>query len=308
VSTEPVLPKTGVRRLFAASPLTRVVGLWVLLIVLFLAIRLVLSNGSPHASTPAPEPADSGDFWTDSLVRLVPMVAVMGVLVGFIFWNVRRVRTYNVATASAQIALGEGDYAKAAAEYQQLARRYAFPRSLARMAKFNLAIAQMHAGELDVAIVGFVGVEAHARAVPGLAPLVADQLALAYALRGDFDAAHRWRAESENRGKGMGNQAMFAGLLAFADAILDVREGRCEALLRWLGERWHQLDGNVTARTMRPLRVLRAFALARSDGVRGAMAVDEALSPLRPARPGEFALLGAKWPEMQVFLATYGLD
>jgi hypothetical protein len=307
VGSVPVLPKTGVRRLFPLSPVARAVALWVLLVAFFLAIWQFFTPAS-SGSAPPPTPAVSSDFWTETVGRLVPMLAFVGLFAGFLFWNARRVRAYNAATASAQTALGEGDYATAAAGYRQLAKRYAYPRSLATMANFNLAIAQMHAGELDAAIDGFVRVEPRARVIRGMGPLVAYQLALAYALRGDFEAAHRWREESEQRGKGIPNQALLTGLFAFIDAVLDVREGRCDALLQWLGERWHQLDGNLTARTTRPLRVLRAFALARSEGVRGAAAVDEALSLLRPVRPGEFALLGAKWPEMHVFLKTYGLD
>jgi hypothetical protein len=96
-----------------------------------------------------------------------------------------------------------------------------------------------------------------------------------------------------------------AGLLAYVDAILDVREGNHEPLIRWLDERWRELDGNLTARTTRPLRVLRAFALERSGAAQGT--VDEALAYVCPARQGEFAMLGAQWSEMRAFLEAHGL-
>ena len=55
--------------------------------------------------------------------------------------------------------------------------------------------------------------------------------------------------------------------------------------------------------TLRPLRVIRAFAIA-STGPRNAGMADASLALSRPAYPGEYDFLGKAWPEMQTFLAS----
>jgi hypothetical protein len=236
------------------------------------------------------------------------MLATVGLLGGVLFWTYRRMVAFNSAIASAQRALGEGDYAKAVAEYEAITRRYRWPSLLRSLGNFNLAVAQMHRGDLAGALERLADVERRAPlAIAGLRANFACQLALGYALRGELEAARRWRAESEARRKSAGDQAGLAGLQAFVDAVIDTREGRWEAFLRWIDERWRELDGTLTARSTRPLRVLRAFAIARAGGVRDAGVVDAALGAIQPVRRGEFEMLGVQWPEMHSFLETHGL-
>jgi hypothetical protein len=308
VGDAPFLPKTGFRRFFPLTPVKRSLVLWVLLIVLFLAIWQVITPGTSGSMPPVTRPSDSSEFWRDSLVSLLPALGVAGLFVGIFFFSIRRMWAFNAASASAQKALGEGDYARAVAEYEAIEKRYRWPSSLRSIGNFNLAVALMHRGDLANALERFAEVERKAPwSIAGLRASLAGQLALGYALRGELDAARRWRTESEARKQHAGDQVGLAGLQAFADAVIDTREGKCEAFLRWIDERWRELEGTLTARTTRPLRVLRAFAMARSGGVRDAGVVDAALGAIRPARRGEFEMLGTQWPEMHSFLETHGL-
>jgi hypothetical protein len=298
----PFLPSGRSRRFFG-PPGRRVLFLWVALVLMFLVIWQVLqpSNGG---TVPAPPPQQDDDFWTATLLRSGPLAAAFALTVGFVFWASRRTRGFNAANAQGLRALAEGEPARAAEAFELVAKQYRWPASLRRIASFNLAIAQLHQGRLSEAIDRFAAVDREANwTFLGLRTSLACHVALAYALRGEIDSARTWRAEADKQLKHATDQAGMTGLLAYVDAVIDVREGRHESFVRWLDERWRQLEGSLTARTTRPLRVLRAYALAHGE-VRDAAAADKALEALRPARPGEFAMLEASWPEMKAFLST----
>ena len=65
-------------------------------------------------------------------------------------------------------------------------------------------------------------------------------------------------------------------------------------------------EGMLTGETLRPMRVLRAFALASSDP-RNAGKAEIDVAAARPQYPDEYRFLGVAWPEMAVFLASHGL-
>jgi hypothetical protein len=168
----------------------------------------------------------------------------------------------------------------------------------------------LHEGKLDEALQCVAEAEdSFGRNALGGAATLACYAALAYALRGEADLAQRWREAAEERKKNAPDPATVSGLLAFVDAVLDVRVGRYESFSKWVDERWQKLEGALTARTMRPLRLLRAYAVAQgSTGPRNAGAVELIVAPLQPARPGEFAMFEASWPEIHGFLRTMGLS
>ena len=83
------------------------------------------------------------------------------------------------------------------------------------------------------------------------------------------------------------------------------RTGRPEDAAKLLDEGWAGYEASVTGDVLRPLRVVRAFAHA--SGPRAGGVAEAALPTLRPAYPGEYAFLGARWPEMAAFLASHEL-
>ena len=62
----------------------------------------------------------------------------------------------------------------------------------------------------------------------------------------------------------------------------------------------------MSAKDLRPIRVLRAFAIA-AGGVREAGSASAIIAGMRPTYPHELAFLGAAWPEMAAFLASHEL-
>jgi hypothetical protein len=134
----------------------------------------------------------------------------------------------------------------------------------------------------------------------------AADLAFAYALMGKIEDAETWFATASERGKARTQQPTFPAMKTFARATIDCRAGRHADAARLLAESWPECESLFTGETLRPLRVVRAFAQA-TGGVRDAGMVGATLGELRPLYPGEFDFLGSAWPEMQTFLVTHTL-
>jgi len=159
-------------------------------------------------------------------------------------------------------------------------------------------------GKLGEAIAGFAKVEKKTSGFSGanLRPGNASYLAVTYALRGDLDVARTWLAEAEKRNANAPFKTVVTGIVAFAQAIVELREGRDAEVLGWLDQRWRGLEGSLTGTVLRPFTVLRAFAAARAGGEREIGSAQRILQGLAPIRSGEFAMLEVEWAEMQRFL------
>lgn len=95
-------------------------------------------------------------------------------------------------------------------------------------------------------------------------------------------------------------------MTTFSRAALHCRAGRFDDAVRLLDERWASCEGALTGGTLRPLRVLRGFAIASSNP-RNAGLAEVALATSRPSFPGEYDFLGVEWPELAAFLAAHDL-
>jgi hypothetical protein len=296
MNDRPILPASRARALFRGS-VGAVFGLWLLLIVMFVAIYLLLRPGGDD--TPPPANASGAHTWSEPvLVTFAPMVWV--VLVVFFVAVTKR---FNTANSAGLQALAEGDFARAESEFGALVKRFRWLGTLGGVARFNLGLARLFVGKLDDAIERFGAIETRASiATMNLRPSTACHLAIAYALRGQLDVARTWLAEAEKRVEKSPQRSALTGLVAFGQAIIEIREGRDQEVLRWLEPRWRGLEGGLTGGTMRSFTVLRAFATARAGGEREVGAAERILHALDPIRPGEFAMLEAGWPEMQRFL------
>jgi hypothetical protein len=217
-------------------------------------------------------------------------------------------RAFNAANAAALEFLAAADYAGAVERFEALFREFRRPANLHAVAGFNLGIALLRRGDLDRALAQFDSMDRHTvTRSSGLQPAIAAQLAVVHALRGDLETSERWIAECEVRKKGFVDTRALDGHLALVRSVVGVRRGRYEEVARNLEARWRELESVLTGESLRPLRVLRAFAVAQASGPRGAGAAEALLASLRPSRPREFAELGAAWPEMSAFLETNGL-
>jgi hypothetical protein len=179
---------------------------------------------------------------------------------------------------------------------------------ISALARHNLAWTRMRQGELQHAIEILIDNESrYARALQamGMYPTSSTDLALDHALLGDVTEAEKWLAESERRREYL-STPNFPAMKIFARAVLDCRCGRTEDAARLLEEHWVECEGTLTGETLRPLRVIRAFAIAAA-GPRNAGPAEVLLAASRPAYPDEYTFLGKAWPEMANFLTSHRL-
>jgi hypothetical protein len=277
----------------------KTVVLWILLILMFIAFYQLFAMGPPSGREPIFKP------WHGGAGALIASVVA---LVAWLGWLNRRTRAFNVENEEAMRALGRGERERAVQIFDRLVTRYKRPRSVQMVARYNLGWGLLQRGELARAAEVFASVD-RARSlvfvsnVHYVSPL---HLATTYALLGQLDAAARWIAEGEKRVRaGGGSVRAVAGPLELARAIVACRRGAPGEAAVALETSWRELESALTGELLRPLRLLRAFAVAQSESARGSGAADVLLTPLRGALPDEFAWLATGWPELRAFLATH---
>jgi len=256
--------------------------------------------------------------WTSAaLCAIAPVVSfwlaivgAVGLVVAFLAFTIQisRVhRRYADEHQAGVAALSRGDLGTARAIFAQSATR---PATLVTGAHslHNFAWTLLRQGDLRGAIDTFLFNERRnskrLRAY-ALLPSSAVNLALAYALLGDFARAKHWLAVLEQRKTERAAPSVPA-MTVYARAVLALRRGTPTVAARLLDEHWAECEATLTGDVFRPLRVIRAFAQSAS-GPREAGIAAMTLAAARPAHPGEYAFLGADWPEMAVFLDAHGL-
>src|SRR5262249_22927212 len=131
-------------------------------------------------------------------------------------------------------------------------------------------------------------------------------LALDHALSGDLAAAENWVAAAEERTDELSTPST-AAMTAFAHAVLACRSGRAAEAARMLDDHWPDYEARLTGEMLRPLRIVRAFAIATADP-RSIGRAETVIAAARPVYRGEYAFLGTAWPEMANFLASHELS
>ena len=234
---------------------------------------------------------------SDSIIRLIGMAAVGLLSFGYV-WQLRR---FNTQTRQALLASGRGDHEGAARIFERWIPRA--PGGVSVTARHNLAWMRMRRGRPQLAIDLLARNEAHPwmLRIYGLHGTAALDLALCHALIGQPAAAQAWLAAAERR---RSTQLTHAASRAFAAAVLDCRRDRHAEVARDLEDRWVEHEAVAAGDVMRPLRIVRAFAVA-SAGPREAGQAAALL--VKPAYPGEFDFLAVEWPEMASFLAAHDL-
>jgi hypothetical protein len=99
-------------------------------------------------------------------------------------------------------------------------------------------------------------------------------------------AAEQWMTKTEQRSHLM-SQASLAAMKLFVRAIVDCRAGRADDAVLYLDERWAAHEAMLSGDTLRPLRIVRAFAIA-ACGPRNSGVADTLVSLSRPTYPGEY--------------------
>ena len=239
----------------------------------------------------------------DPLMVVASATAVVG-------WSlVRRRRMYRLLRDNDDgLALIAGGEVEAAASlFDGLCARSRRMPALHSLLVHNRAVAHLEAGQPDRAYALLCAV-AHAGWVGPRGALsvyhcgLLGRLAMAQALRGEVEEAERWRS----RAHAASSEAK-RGALLLTDCLVEARAQQWERLIELVEQRWAQAENLNTARTMRAVRMLEAFALehAQADLYRAESRETDrtrALAAAKSGPAGQFDHLATQWPELRGFL------
>jgi tetratricopeptide (TPR) repeat protein len=288
---EPKLPKP---KRWLTQP-QKVLLLWISLILMFFAIYQFLSPPAPHHR--AAQALSPHSWLFDYCGQILGMVVVLSAMIWGV-WVARGNARFNLESAEGIALLEKGAAAQAAALFEGLIARHPHNGDAAR---FNAGTARLRAGQLDRAIELLTLVADEKKKASNAQTQAWAELAAAYALAGKPDEATAWLAKVEARP----NVNTFA--LVWPRALVAARRGELVELARTLETRWRQLENTLTGNVLRRLLLLRAFAVATSEGPRGTATAEPLLARLRPTTPDEFAWLTGSWPELAAFVAANNL-
>jgi hypothetical protein len=229
------------------------------------------------------------------------IAATFALLFGKLVYDFRRFNEKNSHWV-AQLNLGEVDAAHDA--FDDLAQKYRGHDRLHTMSVFNIAATEVRKGNLERAIQLYGTVE-RSRSFRSSSPQVFQMLpfVMGYALvlQGELDAAEQWLEEGEKRRK-YEHLKMGEGIRAH----LMARRHRYREAVEFLNANWRAIEGSTQADQMRPIRLLKALCLQRTEPESEEIPV--LLAGAKPFRPGEYDYLGTRWPEFQSFLGEKGFS
>jgi tetratricopeptide (TPR) repeat protein len=232
--------------------------------------------------------------------RTLAIVAIVSL--PFLLTTIRQriINRYDVHCRASLALLHQGHAARAEKDFALLEQRFRWPGFLSRLSGYNRALSLFRLGRLDDAIATLASADRRGGA-PGIQGAIAGTLSYLYALRGDVELAEDWLREAQRRDRGLivpGHAYLLPQL------AIELRTGAASAILGQLADRWAELESTMKGESLRPLRVLRAFGVARAGGVRESGAAAPLLAALKPVRPDELAYLGVAWPELDQFIRT----
>lgn len=307
----PFLPEPETATAPPKKSAKRILLLWVMLIVMFLAIWQFLTPAertAPGVHEAVAPVAETSLFWSSTWMAFAPFGFVALVL--FLFLRAYRQNLrFNIAQEPGRMALAHRRFHEAVELFRKTVPQFAKQPAYRASAVLNIAESQLKAGSLEDALASCAEIERSRTLVfnSNIRARIATLTAFVFALKGDLPAAERWAADARNRiAKNHEYRIGHAGELCLAEATIACRRGDHAEAVKLLDTRWLELRYAITADAMRIVEVVRAFAEAQG-GVRASNAAGERLVRIEPVVKGELAFLGVGWPEMQTFLGAHGL-
>ncbi|MBI5363966.1 MAG: hypothetical protein HZA53_12355 [Planctomycetes bacterium] len=239
----------------------------------------------------------------------VPILLAIG-FGGWIAWTVRRARRFGAENDAALAMLHAGETEAARERFEALVKRWRRPRNWNHLALFNLAWTELIAGEFALAREHIAQIEAERdpRATGGIVAMLPSRLAYVHALLGELDDARAWLDASRERAAAeTTNRGVIEAWELATEAVVACRANDAPRAKSLLAERWLQLDKSLTGDALRPLRLVRAFAVHAASNGAEESTVEALLQPVREHPRSEAQHLGAHWPAMRAFLAERGL-
>ncbi len=244
---------------------------------------------------------------TVAQAAIVSAILVVVWFVGYLALASFGTRRFNAVSMTAIGMLSRGEIDKAAETWSPWTRGLTVPAVIRAAALHNVAWTILRRGQLREALEKFAANERAnlkwLRAIHMHGVSAMDR-GLCSALLGDLDAARHALAEGAMRSD-RPHQSLPV-MQSFVESVIACRDGRAANAARALAERWSEYENLATGDVVRPLRVVRAFAIA-AEGPRSAGQVETLVAMVRPSYPTEYEFLAVGWPEMAAFLASHGL-
>ncbi|MGH1343249.1 MAG: hypothetical protein ACRBN8_16945 [Nannocystales bacterium] len=242
-------------------------------------------------------------------------VAMWATLIGVFGYSIARRRSAaNIARLNTDglAMLMAGELVPAAEAFELLCEESRASPSLHSLTVCNRAAVFLEAGEPERAA-GLLSAALHAGwigtqgALSAYYPLVAGRLAMAEALSGRLDQAQAWRARAH-----AGTSAAKHGMHLLTDVVVEARAGNDETVVSLVAEGWDRAENLHSARQLRQVRLLEAFALERLAAVeyRGVSRETDAIRAVEAARtstPGQFVGLTRPWDALAGFAERHSL-
>ncbi len=237
-------------------------------------------------------------------------------LAGLVGWSIaRRWRMYRFLRANDDgvAMLVSGEFAAAAEVFDKLCMGSTTMPALHSIFVYNRAVTHLESGELDRAVALLCAVLhggwiTSKGALAVYYPNVLSRLAIAEALRGRLEQAQAWRERAHTA-----TSAPKQGALLLLDIVVEARSGHYKRVVELIEDGWGRAENHLTARQLRTLRLLQAFALERQGGAADYRAVSRetdllrALEGARAGRAGEFGAMLAHWPELEDFARRHDI-
>lgn len=288
----------------AHSP-KRTLALWVALIVMFIGIYTFFSE-TPRGSGP-PLPRCEPDY-TTMVTAVGSLLFVFGGLIAWFVSQFKKTNQFNREQEEASVALVDGQWQVAAAQFGALMEKYrghggrlvaAYQRAWAKLRDHDLEGALTDAIESDKSA-GLFTKPMRTRGAVLIGHL--------YALRGDSDTATRWLDDARLRIAGLtGDRLYSAALLSVADATLLCRQEKYAEALALLDRDQQKIESLLQVTAAVEAWVLRAFAMQHVESARSVGTLEPVLALLRARRRGSFDYLAVAWPALRDFLVEHAL-
>ena len=238
-------------------------------------------------------------------------VALLGVF-GYSIARRRKTAALARKNMDALAMLMAGELGPAADAFEMLCDQSRGSPGLHSLAVCNRAAVYLEAGDAQRAA-SLLSAVLHAGWIDargGLAsyyPSVLGRLAMAEALQERLDQAQAWRARAH-----AATSAAKHGMHLLTDVVVEARLGNDEAVVSLVTEGWPRAENLHSARQLRQIRLLEAFALERltSGEYRGVSRETDAVRAIESARgsqPGEVRVLTTHWEALARFAERHGL-
>lgn len=285
----------------AKSSALRTFGLWLTLVVIFIAIYSKFSSEEPR-DAPLVQVGYSG--WWIAVGVAVTLAAVIAIVV----WLFGGAKKFNERATPGLEAIADGKLTQAAELFAQLAKQYRAKPNFAAVASYNRGYALMRNGDTAAAIGILLGVDRMPKAGAGnIRKLVRVQLGRCFALAGDVDKARRWFEAARESTASMVDPVHDRAFIDALEGLVLCREGKLEEACRHYEACWSRLLAYLPTNQMMEVWLLRAYAISASSTPRDAGGAEPWLRILRSMPPGALDWMLVRWPELATFVVTHGL-